>query len=78
MSGETSEKESGWTVDTLKEYVIQRFIDNQKAVDAALVSQEKAEQIILNLNDRRGVDIDFDEDIMEDIYQEIIEVIESK
>jgi hypothetical protein len=42
MSGETQRSESGWTVDTLKEYVLQRFMDNQKAVDAALVSQEKA------------------------------------
>ena len=42
MSGETQREESGWTVDTLKEYVTQRFTDNQKAVDAALVAQEKA------------------------------------
>lgn len=42
MSGETQRNESGWTVDTLKEYVMQRFGDNQKAVDAALVAQEKA------------------------------------
>jgi len=42
MSGETQKNESGWTVDTLKEYVAQRFEDNQKAIDAALVSQEKA------------------------------------
>ena len=35
---------------------------------------DKAKKIISNLNDRRGVEIDFDDDIMEDIYNEIIEV----
>lgn len=33
---------SEWTVATLKDYTDRRFKDNQKAVDAALVSQEKA------------------------------------
>lgn len=33
---------SEWTVDSLKEFVTQRFTDNDKAVQAALVSQEKA------------------------------------
>jgi len=33
---------SGWTVETLKESVDQRFADNQKAVETALVGQEKA------------------------------------
>lgn len=42
MSGETQRDESGWTVDTLKEHITQRFQDNQKALEAALVSQEKA------------------------------------
>jgi hypothetical protein len=32
----------GWTVDTLKEHVDQRFLDQQTAVNAALVSAEKA------------------------------------
>ena len=32
---------SEWTVETLKEYMDQRFADNDKAVQAALVSQEK-------------------------------------
>lgn len=31
-----------WTVETVKEYTDQRFTDNDKAVQAALVSQEKA------------------------------------
>jgi hypothetical protein len=33
---------AGWTVDTLKEHVDQRFLDQQTAVNAALVSAEKA------------------------------------
>lgn len=42
MSGETESRPSGWTVDTLKEHVDRRFDDNDKALQAALVSQEKA------------------------------------
>ena len=53
MSGETEKQISGWTVDTLKEYLEsinvetdkrneQRFLAQQKAVQDALISQEKA------------------------------------
>lgn len=42
MSGETQRDESGWTVDTLKHHYDQRFTDSDKAVEAALVAQEKA------------------------------------
>ncbi len=31
-----------WTVDTLKEHVDQRFIDNEKAVNAALAAAKEA------------------------------------
>lgn len=37
--------ESGWSVETLKEMVDQRFADNQKAVETALLAQEKAVSI---------------------------------
>jgi len=33
---------------------------------------DAAKEIVANLNDRSGINIDFDDDIMEDIYQEII------
>jgi type III secretion system FlhB-like substrate exporter len=36
---------------------------------------EKAKKIVDNLNDRAGVYIDFDDDIMEEIYEEIAEII---
>lgn len=42
MSGENATHESGWTVDTLKQHYDQRFADVATAVQAALVSQEKA------------------------------------
>ena len=53
MSGETEASVSGWTVDTLREYLIQRMTDQDrvlsrrmddadKAINAALVSAEKA------------------------------------
>lgn len=42
MSGETQRNESGWSVDTLKAHIDQRFVDNDKAIQAALVSQGKA------------------------------------
>ena len=42
MSGETEQRPSGWTVDTLKEYVEQRFTDQAKAVDAALTAAKQA------------------------------------
>jgi len=53
VSGETEASVSGWTVDTLREYLIQRITDQDralsrrmddadKAIQAALVSAEKA------------------------------------
>lgn len=42
MSGETSDRVSGWTVDTLKEYIEQRFKDQDKAVQAALLAAKEA------------------------------------
>lgn len=42
MSGETEQNISGWTVDTLKEYVGQRFADQDKAVQAALLAAKEA------------------------------------
>jgi ribosomal protein L29 len=42
LSGETAKAESGWTTDTLKEYVEQRFTDQSKAVDAALTAAKQA------------------------------------
>ena len=53
MSGETEASVSGWTTDTLREYLIQRITDQDralsrrmddadKAIQAALVSAEKA------------------------------------
>lgn len=41
MSGETEKQVSGWTVDTLKEYVEQRFISQEKAVGIANEASEK-------------------------------------
>lgn len=37
---------------------------------------DKAKKIVENLNDRSGVYIDFDDDLMDEIYEEIAEVIE--
>ena len=42
MSGETEQNVSGWTTDTLKMYVDQRMIDQEKAMEKAFVAQEKA------------------------------------
>lgn len=42
MSGETARQESGWTVDTLKEYVEQRFTDQDRAVQSALLAAKEA------------------------------------
>lgn len=53
MSGETEAQVSGWTIDTLREHLTQRLIDQgmalnrrmddaDKAINAALVSAEKA------------------------------------
>lgn len=42
MSGETEKHVSGWSVDTLKEYFEQRFTDQDKAVQAALLATKEA------------------------------------
>ena len=42
MSGETETRPSGWTVDTLKEYIQQRFTDQDKAVQSALSAAKEA------------------------------------
>ena len=42
MSGETQQSVSGWTVDTLRQYVDQRMVDQEKAMEKAFVAQEKA------------------------------------
>lgn len=42
MSGETAKQESGWTVDTLKEYIEALRSDDQKAVQAALLAAKEA------------------------------------
>lgn len=42
MSGETKGNISSWTVDTLKEYTEQRFTDQDKAVQAALLAAKEA------------------------------------
>lgn len=42
MSGETKQSISGWSVDTLKEYLEQRFKDSDKAVQAALLAAKEA------------------------------------
>lgn len=42
MSGETARQESGWSVDTLKEYVEQRFTDQDRAVQSALLAAKEA------------------------------------
>ena len=42
MSGETQQQESGWTTDTLKYHIEQRFTDQDKAVQAALLAAKEA------------------------------------
>lgn len=42
MSGETEKQVSGWTVDTLKEYLESLRADDQKAVQAALLAAKEA------------------------------------
>lgn len=42
MSGETARQESGWSVDTLKEYIEALRSDDQKAVQAALQAAKEA------------------------------------
>lgn len=41
MSGETEKSVSGWTVDTLKDYVEQRFVAQENAVRIANEASEK-------------------------------------
>lgn len=53
MSGETEKQVSGWTVDTLKEYVEQRFTDQDRAVQAALTSAKEAVLKAENASDKR-------------------------
>lgn len=53
MGGETEKEISGWTTDTLKGYVDQRFRDQEKAVDAALAAAEKAVATANSANDKR-------------------------
>lgn len=42
MSGETEKSVSGWTTDTLKEYIEQRFTDQDRAVQSALLAAKEA------------------------------------
>lgn len=42
MSGETEKDESGWTVDTLRYYMTQRFADQEKLLDERYATQTKA------------------------------------
>lgn len=51
MSGETEKQVSGWTVDTLKEYVEQRFIAQEKAVQ---IANEASEKRFESVNEFRG------------------------
>jgi hypothetical protein len=63
MSGETAERESGWTTDTLRAHLTdvinerdkryeQRFLAQESAVQSALVAQEKAVNAALTAADR--------------------------
>jgi hypothetical protein len=42
-----------------------------------MTALEKAKKIVEDLHDRSGIYIDFDDDIMEEIYAEIAETIEA-
>jgi len=42
MSGETDDRRSSWTVDTLKDHYDQRFNDQEQAVKSALTAQKEA------------------------------------
>jgi hypothetical protein len=42
MSGENDFRPSSWSVDTLKEFMNQRFADQDKAVQAALLAAKEA------------------------------------
>lgn len=53
MSGETEKQISGWTVDTLKEYVQQRFTDQDVAVQAALLAAKEAVLKAENASEKR-------------------------
>lgn len=62
MSGETQKDESGWSVDTLKAHIDQRFIDNDKAValarqadkEAVLKAEVASEKRFESVNEFRG------------------------
>lgn len=53
MSGETKGNISSWTVDTLKEYVEQRFSDQDKAVQAAMIAAKEAVLKAENATEKR-------------------------
>lgn len=53
LSGETEKQVSGWTVDTLKEYVERRFTDQDKAVQAALLAAKEAVLKAENATEKR-------------------------
>jgi hypothetical protein len=42
VSGETEDRSSAWTIDTLKAHYDQRFIDQERAVAAALAAADRA------------------------------------
>ena len=52
MSGETEKAPSGWTTDTLKEYVDQRFRDGEKSVEAAVAASDKATSVAMTAEQR--------------------------
>jgi len=52
MSGETDRHPSGWTVDTLKEHVDQRFRDQEKSVEAAVAASDKATSVAMTAEQR--------------------------
>lgn len=54
MSGETESRPSGWTIDTIKEYVDQRYIASDKAIAAALAAQKEAIAAALTAADKAG------------------------
>ena len=55
MSGETARQESGWTVDTLKEYLESRIDGNDKRYAQRFDAQEAASKYVqTNQNEFRG------------------------
>lgn len=53
MSGETEKQVSGWSVDTLKEYVEAMRVDDQKSVQAALLAHKEAVLKAENASEKR-------------------------